>query len=135
VLFSASWLNPDGSQLEWAFTAACWVLALALGSVAGVASGRVISSPEWHRALRRSSWAWVAALAVLTVGWFAYIARFPQETPDGELTVAAILSGLVYISAWSVGLPVAMAVGLRLAGQRRDAGALSNQGIEPTATR
>jgi hypothetical protein len=104
--------DPERAQIASAFAVQDWGLALVLGTVVGVLVGYVTRHSTWGPAIGLSSWVWLGIFSVITLGWPLVLALFPQETPDGPLTLGEAMWGLLSLSAWSVGVPAAMAVGL-----------------------
>ncbi len=118
--FAGSVLDPQAHWSEWEVVLVLWVVSAPASLLAGLVLGRVVGDGERCERLFRGSRVWLVVFTLITVAASVTIALLPArplEPAEGSafnqmLGIAAFLSG------WTVGVPLGMAVGLWLAVRR-----------------
>jgi hypothetical protein len=92
-----------------------WAAAFVVGGALGYALGLVAQRHGLTRTVRRVSIAWVVLFALLTVGYMLAFRHLPQGAPDAvDVSATAVSRAVAYLATWTVGVPLGLAIGLRL---------------------
>jgi hypothetical protein len=129
--FAGSVLDPKAHWSEWEVVLLLWAVSVPLSLVAGLVLGRVVDDRERCERLFRNGRVWLVVFTLITVVASLTIALLPPGPlePEGGSVVGQMLGTAADFSGWTVGVPLGLVVGLRLAVRRLE-GVASSQGIQ-----
>jgi Na+/proline symporter len=118
--FAGSVLDPQAHWSEWEVVLLLWVVSVPVSLVAGLLLGRVVDENERRKRLSKSGWIWLVVFVLITVAASVTIALLPARPLEpAEGSVFEQMVGIAtFLSGWTVGVPLGMAVGLWLAVRR-----------------
>jgi hypothetical protein len=123
--FLGTLVDPKSDWLAWQAQLFLWVTSVPLALAAGFVVGRVMRRSAWSARLWRLGLFWIPVFVLITIGLSSLVFFLPVN-PLGsadQASAKAMLNAALYLSAWGVGVPVGLVVGLWLAARVDDGAA------------